>query len=48
MDRRLKVVLEAYAPSVPGFFLYFPSRAQRSPPLRLFIEAAKELAVRAL
>lgn len=45
---RLKVVLEAYAPTVPGFFLYFPSRAQRSQPLRLFIEAAKELAVRAL
>jgi len=45
---RLKVVLEAYAPTVPGFFLYFPSRAQRSPPLRLFIEAAKVLAVRAL
>jgi DNA-binding transcriptional LysR family regulator len=45
---RLRVVLEAYAPTVPGFFLYFPSRAQRSPPLRLFIEAAKELAVRAL
>jgi len=43
---RLKVVLEAYAPTVPGFFLYFPSRAQRSPPLRLFVEAAKELAVR--
>jgi DNA-binding transcriptional LysR family regulator len=45
---RLKVVLEAYAPTVPGFFLYFPSRAQRSPPLRLFIEAAKELVVRTL
>jgi DNA-binding transcriptional LysR family regulator len=45
---RLKIVLEAYAPIVPGFFLYFPSHAQRSPPLRLFIEAAKELAVRAL
>jgi DNA-binding transcriptional LysR family regulator len=44
---RLKVVLEGYSPTVPGFFLYFPSRAQRSPPLRLFIEAAKELAVRA-
>src|SRR6266568_2368084 len=43
---RLKVVLEAYAPTVPGFFLYFPSRAQRSQPLRLFIEAAKELALR--
>jgi DNA-binding transcriptional LysR family regulator len=45
---RLKVVLEAYAPTVPGFFLYFPSRAQRSGPLRLFVEAAKELATHAL
>ncbi|MFL5355754.1 LysR family transcriptional regulator [Archangium sp.] len=43
---RLKVVLEAYAPSVPGFFLYFPSRAQRSGPLRLFVEAARELAAK--
>jgi hypothetical protein len=33
---------------VPGFFLYFPRRAQRSGPLRLFIDAAKELAVRSL
>jgi len=39
-------VLEPYAAAVPGYFLYFPSRAQRSPPLRLFVEAAKELAVR--
>ena len=45
---RLKVVLERYAPTVPGFFLYFPSVARRSGPLRLFIEAAKELAVRAM
>ncbi|RKH11736.1 LysR family transcriptional regulator [Corallococcus sp. CA053C] len=44
---RLKVVLEAYAPTVPGFFLYFPSRAQRSGPLRLFVEAARELAPKA-
>lgn len=43
---RLKRVLEPYAPTVPGFFIYFPSRAQRSGPLRLFIEAAKELAAR--
>ncbi len=43
---RLKIVLEAYAPSVPGFFLYFPSRAQRSGPLRMFVDAARELAVR--
>lgn len=45
---RLTPVLEAYAPTVPGYFLYFPSRAQRSAPLRLFVEAAKELAVRAV
>lgn len=43
---RLERVLERYAPTVPGFFLYFPSLAQRSAPLRLFVEAAKELAVR--
>ncbi len=46
--RRLMVVLERYAPTVPGFFLYFPSVARRSAPLRLFVEAAKELAVRAV
>jgi DNA-binding transcriptional LysR family regulator len=43
---RLVRVLEEYAPTVPGFFLYFPSRAQRSGPLRLFIETAKELAAK--
>lgn len=45
---RLQVVLETYAPTVPGFFLYFPSRAQRSGPLRLFVDSAKELAQRAI
>jgi DNA-binding transcriptional LysR family regulator len=45
-DGRLLAVLEAYAPTVPGYFLYFPSRSQRSAPLRLFVEAARELAVR--
>ena len=44
---RLVRVLEAYAPTVPGFFLYFPSRAQRSPALRLFVDTARELAPRA-
>jgi DNA-binding transcriptional LysR family regulator len=43
---RLKLVLERFTPTVPGYFIYFPSRAQRSEPLRLFVEAAKELAVR--
>ena len=45
---RLVRVLDAYAPTVPGYFLYFASRAQRSAPLRLFVEAAKELALRAV
>ena len=44
-DGRLVAVLEAYAPTVPGYFLYFPSRSRRSAPLRLFVEAARELAV---
>ena len=45
---RLRRVLEAYAPTVPGYLIYFPNRAQRSPPLRQFVEAAKELAVTSL
>jgi hypothetical protein len=46
--RRLRTVLEPYLPTVPGFFVYFPARAKRSAPLRLFVEAAKELAVRSV
>ena len=45
---RLQRVLERYAPTVPGFFLYFPSVARRSAPLRLFVEVAKELSVRVM
>ena len=40
---RLRVVLEAYAPHVPGLFLYYPSRAQVSPALRALIEVAREV-----
>jgi DNA-binding transcriptional LysR family regulator len=47
-DGRLKIVLERYAPTVPGFFLYFPSVARKSAPLRLLVEAAKELTVRSV
>ena len=43
---RLQRVLEPYAATVPGFFLYFPSRAQRSAPLRVFIDAAKGAGLR--
>ena len=42
---RLRRVLEPYAPSVPGFFLYYPSRAQRSAPLRVFVETLRECTV---
>ncbi|MDI1481125.1 LysR family transcriptional regulator [Polyangium sp. y55x31] len=44
---RLERVLEAYAPRVPGYFLYYPSRAQSSPALRLFVDVARELLVHA-
>lgn len=44
---RLQRVLEPYAPTVPGFYLYYPSRAQRSGPLRLFVETLKKSVVRA-
>ena len=43
---QLQRVLEPFAPTVPGYFIYFPSRAQRSTPLRLFVETAKELLLR--
>ncbi|NOK36088.1 LysR family transcriptional regulator [Corallococcus exercitus] len=47
-DGRLVAVLEAYAPTVPGFFLYYPNRAQRSTPLRLFVETARQLSLKSL
>jgi DNA-binding transcriptional LysR family regulator len=42
----LRLVLEPYAAAVPGFFLYFPSRAQVSPALRAFVDVAREVAGR--
>ena len=41
-DGTLARVLDAYSPSVSGYFVYFPSLAQRTTPLRLFVETAKE------
>jgi len=41
---RLRLVLEAYAPKVPGLFLYFPSRAQISSAFRAFVDVARETA----
>ncbi len=43
---QLQRVLESFAPTVPGYFIYFPSRAQRATPLRLFVDTAKELLLR--
>ena len=39
----LRRVLEPYAVTVPGFFLYYPSRAQSSPAFKRFVEVAKEV-----
>lgn len=38
---RLRVVLEAYAPEVPGLYLYCPKRSQISPALKAFVEVAR-------
>lgn len=40
---QLQPVLEAYAPEVPGLFLYYPSRAQVSPALKAFVDVAREV-----
>jgi DNA-binding transcriptional LysR family regulator len=42
----LRLVLEQYAAAVPGFFLYFPSRAQVSPALRAFVSTARDVMTR--
>ena len=38
---KLVHVLEAYAPVIPGVFLYYPSRRQIMPKLRAFIDHVK-------
>lgn len=40
---RLRRVLEQFAPSVPGLYLYYPSRSQSSAPLRFFVETLREV-----
>jgi len=45
---RLQRVLERYSPTLPGYFIYFPSRSRSSAPLRSFVETAREHAIRAL
>ncbi|RKH20526.1 LysR family transcriptional regulator [Corallococcus sp. CA047B] len=39
----LRCVLEPYAATVDGLFLYFPSRAQVSPAFRAFLDVAREV-----
>ncbi|MCE9670642.1 LysR family transcriptional regulator [Myxococcus stipitatus] len=39
----LQPVLEDWAPTVPGGFIYYPHRARASPPLRAFIDVARKV-----
>jgi DNA-binding transcriptional LysR family regulator len=39
----LRPVLEDWAPTVPGLFLYFPNRTRVSRPLRAFLDMARDL-----
>jgi DNA-binding transcriptional LysR family regulator len=41
-DGQLERVLDAFAPTVPGFWVFYPKRAQRSLTLRAFVETAKK------
>ncbi len=40
-QKRLVRVLDAFCPPFPGFFLYYPSRAQLAPKLKALIECLK-------
>lgn len=40
-ERRLVRVLDRYCPQVPGYFLYYPSRAHVPPKLRALIDFLK-------
>lgn len=44
----LEEVLAEHAPSSPGMFLYFPSRAQVMPKLRAFVDHVKAYAAAGL
>jgi DNA-binding transcriptional LysR family regulator len=43
---KLEPVLQAYLPTSPGLFLYFPARTQTQPKLRAFIDMATKTALR--
>jgi DNA-binding transcriptional LysR family regulator len=40
---KLRIVLESYAPEVPGLFLHCPSRAQISPTLKAVVAVTREV-----
>ncbi len=40
---RLERVLEAYLPTSPGLFIYFPAKAQTQPKLRAFLDLAAKV-----
>lgn len=39
----LRIVLDAWAPEVPGFFVYFPRGARGAPKLKAFLEVARKV-----
>jgi DNA-binding transcriptional LysR family regulator len=39
--KKLKRVLADFAPTFPGFYLYYPSRRQQSSKLKAFVEYAR-------
>jgi len=43
---RLRRVLEPFAPSVAGLFLYYPTRSQHSPALRSFVETVRDIGLK--
>ena len=45
---RSKAWGSGYATTVPGFYLYYPSRSQRSPALQLFVETLREFTAKQL
>jgi DNA-binding transcriptional LysR family regulator len=47
-SRKLERVLEPYAPSVSGLFLYYPRAARSVPNLRAFVTCAQKAAARSL
>ena len=41
-ERRLVRVLDKYCPRIPGYFLYYPSRLNLAPKLKVLIDFLKK------